>query len=361
MKELFYELIKETCDGNLIIDDESWNYSFNTIIYDNNKEKLRLENKNNVITLIIKNEERFFNLLEEYLKLEKSLNRKSEHKYDPKFDKWLIANLFANATTEDFINPENFIRRYINYLKDNTFNYADNKIEIDIDNILKDSKLIIKREKNNTMMETPYKIRFGLKNGEDLHELPRIYYGISDGICYIYGIQACKNNDKDSKYSKKINRLLYKINEGVVDSQDYYDYKEGKSDYYPEDNISDVTMSFVLSLNMFITLLQNENIKEIKAVPYLPVRYNSRELAANRLDRDDLRERNKQIQTNLTNKFIRTFRRLEAQNKNIKITLYPYELDDFLTVEVDNNRKEIVNKLLDDASKDIENCKPKIF
>ena len=41
--------------------------------------------------------------------------------------------------------------------------------------------------------------------------------------------------------------------------------------------------------------------------------------------------------------------------------MYPYELDEFLTIEIDNNKKEITNKLLEETSKDIENCKPKIF
>ena len=364
MKEIFYELIKETCNGKVIIDNEEWNYSFNTIIKRDNKEIIRLENNDNNICLIIKNEDNFFKLLEEYIDLELSINRKTLNIINAKDKiKFLIVNLFANGTTEDFINPENFIRRNIKFLKDNTFNYLDKGIEVDVNNILKDSKLEIKRVQNSTMMETPYKLTFTLKNNEDTHELPSIYYGIveENGIkkCYVYGILASKNNE-NNRFNKKINRLLYKINDGVIDSKEYYEYKNGESDYYPEDNISDVTMSFVLSLNMFVTLLQSENIKEIKAVPYLPVRYNSRELAAKRNNREDLFERNKSIQTNLTNKFIRTFRRLEAQNKNIEVTLYPYELDEFLTVEV-NKSKEIANKLLDEASKNIENCKPKIF
>ena len=362
MKEIFYELIKETCNGKVIIDNEEWNYSFNTIIKSNNKEKIRLENKDNNICLIIKNEDNFFKLLEKYINLELSINRKTLNIKNVKDKiKFLIVNLFANATTEDFINPERFIRRNIFFLKDNTFNYLDKVLEVNVDNLLKDTNLEIKREQNSTMMETPYKITFTLKNEEEKHFLPSIYYGIEEenGIkkCYIYGIQASKKND-NNKFNKKINRLLYKINDGVEDTQEYYDYKNNKSDYYPEGNISDVTMSFLLSLNMFVTLLQSENIKEIKAVPYLPVRYNSRELAAIRNNREDLFERNKKIQTNLTNKFIRTFRRLEKQNNNIEVTMYPYEIDEFLTIKLSNN-KEIINKLLDETSKNIENCKPK--
>ena len=67
----------------------------------------------------------------------------------------------------------------------------------------------------------------------------------------------------------------------------YFDFKNNLSTYYPEGNITDVTPSFILSLNIFITLLQNKNITKIKAVPYLPIRYISRELAAESTKEED--------------------------------------------------------------------------
>ena len=32
MKEIFLELVKEACNGKVIVDNEAWPYSFNTII-----------------------------------------------------------------------------------------------------------------------------------------------------------------------------------------------------------------------------------------------------------------------------------------------------------------------------------------
>ena len=37
--------------------------------------------------------------------------------------------------------------------------------------------------------------------------------------------------------------MLYKINKDIIDSDEYYDYKNKISSYYPEDNISDITSS----------------------------------------------------------------------------------------------------------------------
>lgn len=75
----------------------------------------------------------------------------------------------------------------------------------------------------------------------------------------IYSLMKPKNNNKDNTeendfYEKKISRLMYKINDGISNYEmgEYYDYKEGNSKYYPEGNITDVTPSFVLSLNIFI-------------------------------------------------------------------------------------------------------------
>ena len=52
MKELFYEIIKEAYDANIVIDNEVWNIGFNTIIKEKNIEYYN--DKKNVYTLVIK-------------------------------------------------------------------------------------------------------------------------------------------------------------------------------------------------------------------------------------------------------------------------------------------------------------------
>lgn len=149
---------------------------------------------------------------------------------------------------------------------------------------------------------------------------------------------------------------MYKINEGISNYEmgEYYDYKEGNSKYYPEGNITDVTPSFVLSLDIFISLLQKEGIHKIKAVPYLPVRYLSREIAASYVKDEDrrfeLKKRNEMIQENITNKFIRTFRRLEFHDQDIKITAIPYEVSEYLEVNVKDKEHMLNNQILEDIS-----------
>ena len=67
MRALFYEVIREAKDGKVFIDGEEWTIAFNTIIYKNGKQKNEYFNDRNLSTLVIKDEERFFSLLEEYV------------------------------------------------------------------------------------------------------------------------------------------------------------------------------------------------------------------------------------------------------------------------------------------------------
>ena len=371
MKEIFLELIKEACAGKVIVDKEEWPYSFNTIIED----REFYENENNKSVLVIKDLDKLIKKIEEYIDVELIIQRKTMKIYNGDEAsrtkdkiKWYIVTLFANMTTEDFLNPIEYIDKYIAFLKDKTFDYLNNGIFIDLPK-LKNSELEIKNEQNSTSMETPNKISLKLRM-KDNHftsiSLPSVYYAIreenNEKVCYIYSVmnkEDKKQTEKEMKFQKQINRLLYKLNDGIEDTEDYYQYKDGKSDYYPEGNISDVTHSFIFSLNIFLSLLQKENIKEVRVVPYLPVRYNSRALAAEEkgdlLEREALRQRNNMIQTNATNKLIRTFRRLEMQNKNLEITSYPYELDEFLRFTLHPRTKELDNMLLEEANEIVNN------
>ena len=359
IQKIFEELITEASIGKVIIEDESWPIAFNTEIVEKNKT---YKTENNFSTLIIKNEKEFFKLLRKYLKIELKKNRKTPNFYkdiNRNKIKWLISYLFVNASSSDFSNPNEYIRREISFLEDKTLDFLDESFEVNLDNIL-NSKLIIKREVSPTTMETPNKITLSLVkriNDEELvYRLPSIYYGIDNDTCYIYSILSPKSkkdsSELENKYDKKINRLLYKLNSGIKETKEYFDYKEGISTYYPEGNITDVTHSFVLSLSIFLGILKSKNITKVKAVPYLPVRYDSRYITAKeKEDKEkqlELLERNNEIQNNITNKFIRTFLRLSSQDKSISIESYPYEVDDYLTIRL-NKQNNVSNELLSDV------------
>ena len=258
----------------------------------------------------------------------------------------------------------------MSFLNDSTFSYLNKGIELDINNNFFNSKLAIKNNIHGIAMETPYKIDVSLINDINdkkvSYNLATITYGIAiengEKVCYIYSLMKPKNKKssdmEDEYYDKKIARKLYKLNEGIeqYEMNEYFDYKEGNFKYYPEGNITDVTPSFVLSLNVFMALLQRENITKVRGVPYLPLRYLSRDLTADMYDEDkkyQLKLRNDSIQDNITNKFIRTFRRLEFHNPDMQIKTYPYEVSEYLEIDLKPKEHMINNQILEDIASSV--------
>jgi len=318
MKELLLEIIKEAQRGQVIIDNEFWPICFNTILKDNNQYQSYIQNDQFPI-LLLENIDEFLDDLEEYLQLELSLNRRHSKFYSDKernLKKFLISYLFVNSTTEEFYNPNQMIKRKINFLKDKTL---DNLSEIiPLENI-PNSEIRITNKQDSVYMETPKKVELSITNNIDTYLLPSISYAIENNTCYIYSILNPRQ-EISTPYCKKIKRLLYKINSST-----------------PEEYLN-VSPSAVLSLSMFLKILKKYNIKKIKVLPYLPLRYLSREKLAK--DNEILHERNDNIQTNATNKFIDTFLRLNY-HEEIDIESYPYELDEYLNIKIKEN--SIVN------------------
>ena len=371
MKELFYEIMEEAKNGKIIIGDEIWPIGFNSVIYDNGTTVSSNFSSNNLSTLVIKNEEKFFSKLEEYVSNEISSNRKKlsiNYRDDLKL---LLAYLFVNATTEDFLNPIYYIDRRIDYLSDDTFEDFDNSLSVPLEGDFIGCNLNIRNESQSIMMETPNKITISISNDEGLDfPLPSISYGIhtlenGEKCCYVYSILNPKLKEgtlEEEKFRKQISRKLYKVNKGVLEqeSSEYLEYREGKedNDYYPE-NISDISPSSLLSLTVFLTMLKDKEIEQVRGVPYLPLRYLSRSLAAQDVDdinkKESLNKRNNAIQTNITNKFIRTFRRASYHIEDMEVVSYPYEFDEFLHVELGKEKTKTNNELLNSVTDAIEN------
>ena len=371
MRALFYQVIKEAKNGKVLLDGEEWGIAFNTIIYDNGKIKEEYFNDRNMSTLVIKNEEEFIKALKEYVYYCFTLNRRTMKLYRDEYDykiKMYMAYLFINFSTEDFLNPVEAIRRHIDFMLDNTFDYLDDGVTIPLGETFGDSNLHIQRFDQSVMMETPWKVEVGLTKTVYLEQvgcpLAEVSYGIrkenGEKVCYVYSMMKPKDkresSDREKLFRKRLNRELYKLNDGVLDqeTEEYRRYENGKEKEYQE-NVTDVTQSFVLALSVFVTLLQKEGISKIKVVPYLPVRYLGRHISAlnvtDMLRQQELFDRNQRIQDNCTNKFMRTFRRVAYHmGSDLKMYSFPYELDEYMTFELNSKSHELKNPMLDKVS-----------
>lgn len=371
MRALFYEVVREAKNAKVLIDGEEWCIAFNTIIYEDGKIKEEYFNDRNMSTLVIKDEERFIEVLKEYVYYCFVLKRKTLKFYNNEYDnkiKMLIAYLFINFSTEDFLNPVEAIRRYIDYMLDNSFEYLNEGKVIPLGSAFGNSDIFLKRTAQSVMMETPWKIDISLCKWVDDEmvscPLADVSYGIreenGEKVCYVYSMMKPKekgeSSDREKIFRKRLNRELYKLNEGVLEqeSEDFIKYRNGETRDYQE-NVTDVTQSFVLSLSIFVTLLQKEGISKIKVVPYLPVRYVGRQITAmnvTNLERQqELYDRNKRIQDNCTNKFMRTFRRV-AYHMGDDLEMYsvPYEIDEYMTFVLKSKSHDLNNPILNEVS-----------
>lgn len=328
MDEIISHFFEQCEIGRVVVDDIYYNLHFS------------LNNNPNCLNIKVKDKELLYKYIKEFLLLFNFENVNQIYKK--------LVYLFSNLTFSDCDNIYEYIKRNILFVK--------NKILYDTEITFNENKIKIKIM--DSYQETPYCFKAFISSGESSYELPTISYGIADDICYIYAIQD-KNKDKTSPYNKKIKRILYKMNNGIKETQDYEQYKNGESDYYPE-NISDVSPSSVLALTIFLKQLSNLSIKKIKVVPFLPIRYNAKEEAyKNRIDYllkyEQLENKNEmieyyknehlRIQNNLTQKFIRNFFRVSYHFPNVLINSIPYETDEYLNITLKSFEVDIFDNL----------------
>lgn len=367
----FYEEIIPNASktGIILIDGIKYHIHFNTQIHD---QEIHITN-NTIPLLTINNVNNFNDKLIEYL--EKSMMFFADSKFDSvkervcgfkKDDqiKYLLTILFANCTEEDFRNPIQYLQRQIDFIDNNSL-YEKYGMYTEVANIpeFDNSSIEVLSTSQEPTLETPYVFSSRIKkyNSNQYYDLPNISYGISNDTVYIYTIKGKrrKTNEKPTTFTKKINRELYKINKNVIPTTEYVNYKEGKTHFYPE-NVIDVTHSSVLALTIFLGILKKENYNRVVVVDYLPLRYLSKyetklsTLGKNHLYGDmdydkaiiNIDEELDYNQNNITNKFIRTFERVNYHLENMNIISYPGEIDNCMHIKINDNMNHNSNHVI---------------
>ena len=191
------------------------------------------------------------------------------------------------------------------------------------------------------MEETPYGINIKLEDdfNNTIYEFPTIRYGVSDNKAYIYAIQGRNKVNND----KKVERILRKVGEGFDEQGTLRDPIT-----HPE-NLYSISPWSLVALSIVIPLIKNySHVDEFIAPYFLVNRWNAVELSyeilkekykgemsnpkvasviarkANQVEEHD------PIQRNITDKFIRSFRRLAHHFSNISIDSFPLEMDSAL-------------------------------
>ncbi len=366
LEKFYKEIIPlASTKGVVIVDGIKYHIGFNTII---NNEKVKIQD-NSLPMLMINNVDLFNELLIKYINSAIKIFEDNKFSYikemvcgDKREDqiKYLLITLFSNAREDDFKNPVNFLNMQLDFLKNRQLVdiYPSYTKVANISDIANSSIEVVSK-RQAPFLETPYVFSSRLcKEINDsiyYYDLPDISYGISNDTLYIYAIKGKRRNKNKpkTKYEKNINRLLYKINDGVVYSDEYLEYKNNPdSTYYPE-NIIDVTHSSVVALSVFLSILMKEDLTNIVVVDYLPYRYISKNrkihsLANNNEDLNNLLLEQDRNQSNMTNKFIRTFMRVNHHLDNMSVIAYPNEIDNSMhlkLVESKINSNNLINNI----------------
>lgn len=338
LNTFYNEVLKEASAGsvNCLF---KFNMCFSTYLCETKKIIPASVKSNNyfIPVLIINNMNEFNKLLVEYVNLAvdfyrddnyfEELNGEVEEEYYK--EKMVMTLLWSNASIEDFNHPEDFLRRRIEFIKNE---FVEN-YNLGFSSVLK-ANIEFTSKKERIFNETPFSIWFKAKLNDQEYSFPVIRYGICDDTIYVYAIQRDSSLNNENKFAKKINRSLYKVNDAV----------DIENLQYP--NIMNVTSSFVVALDLFIWLFKNMGFNKFMIVDYLPTRWNAKCIKNAKFGTNGLSFEEKIMKENAVKKFENTFYRVKYHNKDFQINSFsPFKsLEIYETVKMANN--EILNEMI---------------
>lgn len=362
MLECFYdEIIKEAATGYVDC-DFFMPICFGTRELINNKlydiTNARYFPNAMIPTLIIKDREKLNSSITRYVALAKEFYKTDSRLEDvSNKDKYIITSLLSNILITDFNDFSNLFERHSNFLEDKSLEEFQNPVNLGYVDKLK-SNVVVEVTKQSIVQETPYGMKISLQddNNETIYKFPTIRFGIDNNKVYIYAVQQ-----DDVVENKKIERLLRKVGEG-------FDEKNSEKDEIENpENLYSVSPWSLVALSIFIPIIKNyTNVDEFVAPYFLVNRYNAVEISYEILKerykdnmeddrvkrmiqkKEDAVNSHDDLQRNITDKFIRNFRRLDHHFENIDVDMFPLEQDSMIHFKV-TDQLECNNSLLNEV------------
>lgn len=351
-------------------------------------QKIRDKQNDNTIqpVMIVNDYRKFFELLRQFYEIDIKLYfLRTKMSGFPVYEKNnCFEQIWLRATPDDFNNPEEFLRKQVDMIRDRTLEKYDKETYLGKLDSLDDNVICIKngiartwdensREVEITIYDKKYYNNTELFNRPH-YALPVIRYGIYEKdrkkVCYIGSIQSKSQSLVDKELyekqdiNKKVNRKKYKVNSGV-----------------PEEYKHKVEPKSILALSLFINILNKEGITdfEIPCMYVLDYEYHERrnrklledfnkKWTEERKAREPLMYKeevyylehnyNKQdfISETKTEGMIRKFERVLYHYPNGTVKSYPGEVDSFFhfSIPVVKCEKEIKGDFLRELYKLIQ-------
>lgn len=258
-----------------------------------------------------------------------------------------VSCLFLYMTPWDFQHPKEFVDRYREFLKDQTWVEPQ---EYEFSSF--DCKLQIHREEQDYGQETPYALIPTLVkeiNGQTCkYVLPYLRYGMThdngETQCYLYAIQDHKqvfSSPEEEKFQKKIRRKLYQLSAGL-----------------PEE-YADTVNSFAFSENVLLAELEKMGVSQLIVAKSQPLKLMVKENVFAKQQIPEGMSKSKlqamgyvfdvnRIIENVTTKFLLTAKRCSEQNQN-------YDYIDVNEGYVILNNRYLEQEIDNDCIRDIHN------
>ena len=313
---------------------------------------LKDNTSNEIPVMVINDYQEFFEQLRQFY--EEHIRMFFKRTTFSSFHSYAMVNCFdliwLRAKPEDFNNPEEFLKKQVQMIKDNTFSKYDQETSLGKIECLDNNILCIQNKVARIWDEASQEMRISIYdkhyyNNRELFDrphytLPVIRYGIFEKagrkVCCIGSIQNKESENKKSYISKKVERAKYKVNDGV--SEQETERIEPKS---------------LIALSVFINLLNQEGITDIEVPAMYVLDYDFHEKMGEKLMSEfkhrwgdkylsgDGSERYMRERAHLertygkeeliseikTERFIKLFNRLLYHYPNASIASYPTEVD----------------------------------
>lgn len=339
LEELWNQIHKEAQIGFIDCGIKHWLY-YSTYRYENGKSYFNDVEKyyDGAIVPCLKviDSKSFLEVFSSYLALAKSFYGELDYDRVCDVDKYTIATVLSNMTLEDFDRPVDFFNRRIAFLQDSTLDEFKITRDIGYSKML-DANIEVEIRNEPIFMETPYGVYTSIvkyEDGERLsYSLPVVRLGICGSKVYIYAVQndqveEAKDTPLKQAFFKQIKRKLYAVGAGLS-----HEEREIKT----IDNIHEVSPSSLVSLIITLGLLKSRGVSLIVAYPLLINRYNATLIYSKEeykrliTMKDDLykdilnhlaylRKNLDVIQANISEKFIRNFRRIAYHFDGIEVS-----------------------------------------
>lgn len=250
LEKIFSEVVKEARNGKINLFEEFYDDKIPYPLY--LKFNLSHYDEPEMLNIHIKNSASFYKKLELYVRL---ACKHYGFDYNDINIKVVIARMFANVTSDDILDLELYLDKYISFFTlspvlMNTSHYVNDEVGY-ISSII---------NKQSIEQETPFCFKSKFELDDFYYNLPRISFGIKDNVCYIYAVQNKDKNiidDNNIMYCNLVKNNIRTINKSI-------------------NKYRNVTPSFVVAVANFISIMRKNGINKFKVVAKLPLSIQNR-------------------------------------------------------------------------------------